>query len=94
MKATFGDGITCEIREQNLSLLFLFLFIALCSRLLLFDFERVNITGVTGVYSCYKGYVMISDTTRRCPNDGTWTGSAPTPADPFVSCAFSFLKLL
>ena len=88
IKATFGDGITCEIRQQNLSLLFFFLYITLCSRLLQLDF--VNITGVTGVYLCYKGYVMIGDKTRRCPNDGTWTGSAPTCRPTCKLCSFTY----
>ena len=78
----------CKIHQQNL--LLLFLFIALCSRSLQLDFGRVNITGLTAVYSCYEGYVMFGDKSRRCLNDGTWTGSAPTCRPICKLCSFTY----
>ena len=53
-------------------------FIALCSRSLQLDFGRVNITGLTAVYSCYEGYVLDGEKTRRCLSDGSWTRSGPS----------------
>ena len=53
-------------------------FIALCSRSLQLDFGRVNITGLTAVYSCYEGYMLDGEKTRRCLSDGSWTGSGPS----------------